>query len=389
MVALVTTSGLAAAREGNVFSLTLAESLQYDTNLLRVAPDTNNREDIGSDRRDDFISSTTVALDMSKQIGRHTFYGELSGTDNRFQEFSQLNYIAQNDRLGWSGVFGDDDKWDTYFRHVRSQSDYADFRVPIPNVVTTDTLGGNMWLRLARDWVFRPEVYEDKYSNSASIRQINDNKVRTGTLNLGYRPYTGNVLEAQYRYADRDYDIGGGFWQSETGVFGSWSGGTVSTLEGRIALVRQKAKTGTFTGASDFRQPVGYVNYRWQPTGASLLNFKLFREISTIDIGTDQDAVARGVNAQWTWSPLAKVRFDTIFDYRKRNFPNANAVDPTDPATRIGVKDRTHSVSVGAAYMPTPSWTLQSTIKTETRHAQPSSRGYEDRVYALTLQYSF
>ncbi|MEC5384410.1 hypothetical protein VVD49_01675 [Uliginosibacterium sp. H3] len=389
-VALLAYSGLATARDGNVFGLTLAETLQYDTNPMRVASETDNRRALNSDRRDDFISSTTAALTASKQLGRHNLYGELSQTYVVFQEFTRLNYTSENSRVGWSGVYGAENNWDAYYRHTVTHSDFADLQLALTNLVTSDTLGARLSQRIATDWLFRPEVSQNKDRNSADIKKGGDGTTRNVWLNLGYRPYTANVLEAQYRLSEREYVYGGGYRQNELGAFGSWGGNTASAFELRVALVEQRAKSGSASqGVGDFHQVVGHANYRWRPTGASTLNFRLFREISTINFGTDQDAVARGGTASWSWTPLAKVKFDTIFDYRKREFPNTTVIDPGSPGSRITVHDRTHYVSLGATYVPTQALTVQANARTETRHADPSYLGYEDRVYSLTLQYAF
>jgi len=388
-VALLAHSGLATARDGNVFSLTLSETLQYDTNPLRVAPETDNRKVLDSDRRDDFISSTTLALNASKQLGRHNLYADLSQTYVFFQEFTRLNYTADNARVGWSGAYGADNNWDTYYRHSTTHSDFADLQVALTNLVTVDTVGASLRQRVATDWVFRPEISRSKDRNSADIKKGGDGESLTAQLNFGYRPHTGNVLEAQYRATERDYVYGGGYRQNELGAFGSWGSNTASMLDMRAALVEQKAKSGSASrGIGDFHQIVGYVNYRWQPTGASQLSFRLFREISTINFGTDQDAVARGATVGWSWTPLAKVKFDTTFDYRKREFPQTTVIDPTS-LTRVSVRDRTHYLSLGATYAATQNLSLLASAKTETRHAEPSYLGYEDRVYSLILQYVF
>ena len=377
MVALATTSGLAAAREGNVFSLTLSESLMYDDNVFRLSPETDNRSAIGSDRRDEFISSTTIAVDASKQVGRHNFYGELSRNFVLFQEFRRLNYTGENDRLGWSGTFGAENNWDAYFKRTRTQSDFADLQRALSNVLTSDTLGLSMSMRLAKDFVLRPSIYQDEYTNTADEKKNGDGKAHSVSLNLGYRPYTGNVIEAQFRHTDRDYDIGGGFVQNETGVLGTWVPSGTSMLELRAAVLQQDAKSGRNNGNADFRQVVGHASYRWRPTGASLLNFRIFRDISLVNIGSEQDTVARGITASWTWTPLAKVKFDTTYDYRKRTFP------------QISLRDRTRTAGLTAAYLPTPSFSVQAGIKNERRHADPSLRGYKDQNYSLVLQYSF
>ena len=376
MVALVAISGLAQAREGNVFSLKLSELLQYDDNIFRLSPDADNRQVLGSDRRDDFISSTTVALDANKQVGRHNFYGELSYTQVLFQEFRRLDYTGENSRLGWSGGFGAANNWDVYFKRSATQSDFADLQTALSNVVTTDTIGGSMSIRVASDWVVRPALSEDKYSNSADSRKSSDGSARHTSLNFGYRPHSGNALEAQYRHLDRDYDVGGGFRQKEIGVLGVWMPSSASVLEIRGARLVQKTKIGG--GNGNFSQQVGHFNYRWQTSGASTLNFRVFRELSSVNIvGAEQDALARGVTGVWSWTPLAKVKFDSTYDYRKRTFQ------------QITLRDKTRTASLGATYFPDPALSLQAIVKNERRKADPNSREYEAQSYSLSLQYSF
>ncbi|GAA5169832.1 hypothetical protein GCM10025770_31890 [Viridibacterium curvum] len=370
-----------AARDGNVFELTLSETISYDDNLYRLAPDANATQLIGTERRDDLASSTTLGLSADKPFGRQNLYGSYRHIFTRYQIHKNANYELDDGQLGWKGGFGRANQWDLYAKRTAAQSDYADNPGRVANTATTDIGHAEMDLRYASDWRSRFVYEASRLRNSTAVSNGGDYDGYLASMSLGVWPASGNGLEARYANSGQDYAKGQTYKQHDFGLNAAYGDNPASRFEGSAGVQIQKAGSNRET-----RRGRLSLRHTWRPRGSSTLSLRVLREKTSPSTSSPVQAESYGGEAQWTWLATAKLRFDSSIDYRKRHYDPYQEFSGAAPIDR---REYLRTASIALNYFLQENLVLALSTRNDKRDANHIRYNYDSQSYSLTLQYVY
>ena len=100
-VLLLSVHGAARAEGDDVFTLSADTSLVRDNNLFRLSSSANTLALIGRDSAAEQINITTLGVRAAKSYSLQRFELGASVVDQRYQNFSYLNSVANNYDAAW------------------------------------------------------------------------------------------------------------------------------------------------------------------------------------------------------------------------------------------------------------------------------------------------
>ncbi|MFT3735899.1 MAG: hypothetical protein QM776_12875 [Rhodocyclaceae bacterium] len=369
------------ARDGNVLELTAAESVAYDDNLYRLAPDSNATQLIGSERRDDLGSTTTLQLAADKLIGRQNLFGSYRHAITRYQIHKTANYDLDDGQAGWRGGFGAYNQWDVFYKRSSVQSDYSDRLSYVSNVVDTSALHAGTEIRYRTDWRTDLSLEDERQRNSTTARNGGDYNGRLFQAGFGYWPLTGNKLGVQFRQARREYSGDRGWRENAFNLLGAYSGSAVSKLDGSAGVQLQRGNDGATSRNLRFS-----LNHLWVPAGQSSYSLRLIRERSAASNSGSAQADINGVQAHWYWAMSAKLRLDSGFDYQRRKYDGYIEPGTSQPIER---KEYVRVSSLTLSYIPVVNMTASLAIQNHKRDANHIRYNYDAQSCWLSLQYVY
>lgn len=385
-VALASAGNSACATDGDVITFGAAQSLQYDSNLFRL-PD-GVPSSMG-DQRHDTVSTTTLLIKANKEIGRHALTADLSHSLVRFFEYGKLDHQAADYRLGWHGGFGSDSSYGVDYRRQKAQSNFADTSSRDRNVVTSDTLGAGVFLRLLGVWYAVGGGGVAKVGNSAASEASGDNESVFIEYGARFDPRSGNWIDLRSRNSHSRYTsvVAAGIRdnthdQDELRLTWRWQPSGASDLDGGISWLRRKH---AHLSERDFADWVGNLNYTWRPDDFVSLKLTAYRSVGAITDYSATYAKTDGVSVSPAWMPTAKVRAEGFWDWHRRRYQGDSLLSPAFERRRENVR----ALGLSLTYMPTRTLQLRAAFRKEGRQGNSASLQYADDSAYLSAQVMF
>ncbi|PAS97540.1 MAG: hypothetical protein CGU28_04905 [Candidatus Dactylopiibacterium carminicum] len=389
MLAIHAPSTLAAS-EGDVFGLNIGQSFSYDDNVFRI-PDESLPQ--GYSQQDDLISYTTVRGEMNKSFGRQRVYGDLGATQAKYQEFTRLDHQSYQGFLAWRMGFGTASEAGAFYRRSRAMSNFDEsITWSGRNMLTTETYGGDVLLRIAGDWLGVASVTQAENRNSLEEFRSGESRVDAYDAGVRYAPRTGNYVELRYRRSVYDYFNRSGsndysYNQDELRLNSRWVASGRSTLDSGISLVRSRHENLDYL---DFTGLAGYVAYRFKPTGATTIETRLARDVGSVGDGWGSYAKTTGLSVSPSWQATAKLELSGEVAYRHRKFDGYQALSSgnvvNDNSDRT---DRIQVLRMAAKHAVTPDLSLNLGLRYEKRDSNQNTYDFIDRQVTLSAFYRF
>ncbi len=89
------------AQSNDLLQFDASYSVQQDSNLFRLPSNTNFPASVGKSSAEEVIKVSTLGVGLNTQIGLQQFELNLSVLDNKYQNFSYLNYTGTNYSAAW------------------------------------------------------------------------------------------------------------------------------------------------------------------------------------------------------------------------------------------------------------------------------------------------
>lgn len=391
-IACCACGSVAQADAGDVFNISVSQTLTYDDNLFRLPAGVNPSTGGGSTSRADTISHTGLRLAADKPVGRQVLHAAIGMTNVRYDRHRQLDGELTNYNASWDWTLGH--LWTGAFSWSSAQTipGFSDYRAPVRDIVTTDAATARAVLRFHPDWRLTFGAGSSQASHSASVNALGDSRVNSAETGLRYVPGTGKEFGLRLRRAEGSYPnrqqvgaslVDNGYREDGIDFDTAWQVSGASQLQGTIGQTRRSHND---VPGRDFSGTTGRLNWNWQPTGQTNLGFGARREVGAQDDLVATYTVTDAITVSAGWQPTARFSFSATGELRQRD-QQGDPVSVVSGAPSRRDDDRILSLGVGYAAMR--DLRLSLSLSEERRESNLATSAYRTRQLALAATFAF
>lgn len=376
----------APAPADDVLALVVGQRLAYDSNVFRLP---NGQNPVDYDQRHDMLWTSSVRGELNKSFGRQRVYGDLGAAYVKYQEFSHLDHQSYQGSLAWRAGFGTASEAGAFYRRSRGLSSFDD-RTGFSrrNMLTTESYGGDLMLRVAGDWLGVASTSYTENSNSLSELKSGENDIVTGDVGVRYAPRTGNYADVRYRRSRYDYNrvttSDYSYDQDEIRLSARWIASGRSTLDTGVSLVRSHHDE---LDSLDFTGLAGYFAHTFRFTGASQVVTRVFRDVGAVGDAWGSYAKTTGISVTPSWQASAKLKVFGEASWRERDYEGYQTA-----AASVQNDQRSDSIrmlSIGASHAVTERLDLRLELRHERRDSNLADYDFTDHQALLNAEYRF
>lgn len=391
-IACCACASVAHGDAGDVFNVSVSQTLTYDDNLFRLPAGANPSTGGGSTSRVDSISHTGVRLTADKPVGRQVLHAAVGMTKVRYDRHRQLDGELSSHAASWDWAFGR--QWSGVLSYSSAQTipGFGDYRAQVRDILTTDALAVRAVYGFHPDWRLILGAASTRATHSASVNAIGDSRVESADAGLRYVPGTGKEFGLRVRHAEGSYPnrqavagnlIDNGYAEDGIDLDAAWQFSGASNFQGAIGQTRRSHND---IPGRDFSGTTGRLNWTWQPTGRTSLGFGARREIGSQDDLFATYTVIDAMTLTAGWQPTAKLSFSARGELRRRD-------QQGDPASVIGNaptrSDDDRILSLGVGYAAMRDLRLNLSLREERRESNLATGSYRTRQLMLAATLAF
>lgn len=368
-------SATASADDQDVVNFTLSHATTYDDNLFKLDRSESPTATFGKSQRWEMINATTYGVSVNKPYSLQRFKFDVNQTSYRYQNYNFLNFDGTNYDIQWNWSLTPYLKGNIVFDRQQLPNTFANITSINPLTTNTRTVKSN---RFDFDWSPHgnwhvvggvTELMVTADNSAPSQNNIDFSfKQTSARAGLRYELSSGTSLELASNRANGQYDqstlnatlvTDEGYEEKRQELKFNWLLSAKSRLD--ISASYMDRMNDNFS-QRDVSGWVGAVNYSWDVTGKTRINF-----IASTDLFPTQ-AISYSYMRQnllairplWSVTPKVVVRGDLTL--RERTF------DGFAPAPLAEQRhDRTRLASISATWEPRRFVSLGVMLKREVR----------------------
>ena len=378
----------AHAKEGDTFRPFVSYTQMWDDNLYRLAESEFGLVTNKSDR----YGVLSAGLDVDWRPARQQVEARLSKSQVRFDRNTQLDYDGSDYQLKWNWRLGN--YWSGRIGATENltQSNFSDLvNLQINNEITRESRFANA------DWQFHPRwsvgigAASLSSSNSAAQQASLDYDETAYSATLGYRTPKGSALRLQLRRVDGEYPkrtvlfLDRAYTQDELNLLGDWAVSGKLVARGRLGYVQRQNDT---VSQRDFSGVTGRLSADYAPTGKTLLNAAVYREIANSDDANASYQLSTGASLGAAWQATAKLTLRATMQKENRAFEGDTGLFPGLPRR----DEDTASGSVSLSYSPLRMATVDVGVQAGERTSNVAfyaANAYRFRAVFLSMRMDF
>jgi exopolysaccharide biosynthesis operon protein EpsL len=380
-----------AANAQDALSLIVGAGIRHDDNIYRLRSDADVQALSGRPERSDQIRTLTAGVRLDEQYSQQHFIVSAGIADNRYQTYSNLNFVAKNYQAEWQWYLTSRFTGRVAADRAQTLADFRDYQGSTSrNIVTTENrrfvadwwaTGG--WHLVGGALETRQDYSQQNMTTAASSR------LRSGEGGVRYATESGDSVTLLARrgngeYPDRVVDtvalFDNRFSQNETELSLGYRLSGKSTLSGRLARVERKHDN---FPERDFTGTTGLLDWRWDPTAQIVVNLSAGRDIVSYQEATTSYYTNDRLSVAPTWVMSAKTSLGLQYENDRRHYQGA--VTPISVAR----EDRVRIMGLSLAWTPVTTVSVTGALRREKLTSNVSTFEFTANVASLTVQATF
>ena len=392
VLAALLAQGEARADADDTLNLAVGGSVMRDNNLFRLPDGVYPPAFLGSTARSETVRSGSASLTYDKKVSLQSFHFGTSLSDNRYENFRALDFIAKGYDTHWDWQL--DPSFSGRFSADRSQSlypftDYRGFQrniQTIQNYGTTAEFGSLGWLRLFGG------VNDSKIEMSQVVVQIGDYNTHAAYTGLKFvsDAYNSIALLSRVTRVDwlhRSLDLVGQndirAYQHDSELQAYWQ------IEGKTLLqatVTRLERTHPNTPVRDYDGTGAHFDLTWNATAKTQLLLTAARDYAAWWDSASSYTVTNRVAVTPVWQPTAKTQAKLRLERSSRDF-----LGPPFPATFVGParRDGDRVAQLALDWLPERSLSFEASLTRDNRDSNAAGLSYADTTVMVSAQLSF
>ncbi len=338
----------AQAKEGDTFRPFVSYTQFWDDNLYRLA---ESEFGLVADKSDRY-GVLSAGLDVDWRPARQQVEARVSKSQVRFDRNTRLDYDGSDYQLKWNWRLGNHWSGRIGATEQVTQSSFSDL---VNSLVNNEITREDRFVEA--NWQFHPRwsvgvgAATASSTNSAPQQAPLDYEETRYTATLGYRTPKGSALRLQVRHVDGEYPrrtvffLDRAYTQDEINLLGDWSVSGKLVTRARVGYVQRQNDT---VSQRDFAGVTGRLSADYLPTGKTLLNAAVFREIANSDDANASYQLSTGASLGAAWQATSKLTLRASAQAENRRFEGDTGLFPGLPQR----DEDTVSGSVSLSYAP-------------------------------------
>lgn len=370
------------AGEGDFFRPLVSAAYYHDSNIFRFAGDYEVPATIGGEATGNKIQSVNYYLLgagflLDWQQSRQRIQARAQANTAKFSRYGAiLDYDGHDLNARWDWQLGNRWRGQLGAERTKTLGSYDNVGVS-QNTRTVSRYNLRAVHHLHTAW--QAEVGYNRYTSQYSSQNSRD--VDVDAISLGLYRLGGTMqrmgLELRFSEVQRPNKVGTLSDASEWGLFGvaTWQPSGKTRVQGRLGYINREYDS---AGTRDFSGLEARVEADWAPTGKSLLNAAVYRELNESDLGVSNNyAEVMGLDLSGQWQPLPKTRVGPFLRLENRSYDGTS------------VDDDYVSFGLRANYQPWPGGDIGLTVQRATRDSTVAAREFRSTSIGLTAVLAF
>lgn len=365
-----------------------AENVTYDSNVFRLSPSLDPRTTIGHDQRSDWISTTSVGVNLDVPYSLQRFQASYAWFTNRYNRFSELDFDGHVGRAAWLWSVTPHLTGDVGYTDTQTLANFANILGTRDRDVlrTKQGFADAVWFPVASWRIHAGAAAVDQRHDNESQR-FNDIDTRTGVAGLSYVTPRDDRLgvETRIEHGTTPHDeLRGGpfdnsYDQKSLGVVGHWIVTGHSTFDGRTDWVKRDYDQ---RSSRDFSGPTFRLAYTWTPTGKLTVVSTVFRDLGPIaDVQSASFVLVKGAAVKPSWAFTDKITIAGDAEY--------NVWDYRGDILNGSFTHRVRTLGASLNYRPTQKILITGGYTHEMRTSTVPSADYKDDVVTVSARIGF
>jgi exopolysaccharide biosynthesis operon protein EpsL len=379
----------ALAKEGDTFRPFVSYARYYDSNLFRLSDsETAAASQVFFETTDQY-GVLSAGLNVDWQPGRQRVLARASLSQTRYSRYSSQDNDGYDYQLRWNWQLGNHWSGLVGATESQSQSSYSDVSVSfVPNEVTRDRqFASANWLFHPR-WEIGLNVHQSDVANSAPAQLISDYEDQGMSATLTYLTPKGSRFSGQLRKVDADYPnrvlgvIDNSYSQTEYNLLGDWRSTGKLTARGRLGYVQRDYPN---VPARSYDGLNGRVSADYFPTGKTVLNLAVYRELGNSDDANATYSLNTGTSLGAAWLATSKITLRANASFENRDYQG-------DPGAVIVGTTRNEdwlSGSLSVSYVPVRMATIDLGWQAGSRDSNISVDDYSYHLFFVNVRADF
>jgi exopolysaccharide biosynthesis operon protein EpsL len=371
-----------------------------DDNVFRLSAQSDPASVLGTDSTADTFTTTSAGLNFDVPTGRQRFVGGARVNDNRYDQFTVLDYTEVHGRAAWHWQAGNDFNGRIGATTDRALASLANVQEGVqlgtPNALRTRKAFLDAAYLLTPRWQLRGEVNRLEQENEVAARTVNDMTYDGVGFEVNRISRTGNkiglALQAQDASLPNLQPVGASlidnsYRQTRVRLVTDWA------LSGRSHLIASAGKVSRRYAQlpqRDYETGIFHAAYEWQPTGRFTLLATAQRDIGApdevnagVNIGFVLD---QGIALRPTYQVTEKLSVSGFLGQREWEYLG-------DPGQALGTvpprTDKVRTVALAFNFRPMRVLRLQLALRRESRTSTADLGDYKANVASLSARLAF
>jgi len=375
-------------------------TLTRDDNVFRLSAQSDPASVLGTPSTADTFSTASAGLNFDVPAGRQRFVGGVWVNDNRYDQFTVLDFTEVHGRAAWHWQAGD-----AFNGRIGASTDRAlaslanvqgGVQLGTPNALHTRKAFLDAAVLLTPRWRLRGEVNRLEQANAVAALTVNDMTSDGVGLDLRWISPAGNqvglALQAQDASLPNLQPVGASlidnsYRQYRVRLVTDWTLSGHSHLIASAGMVRRSYVQ---LPERDYETGIFHAVYEWKPTG----RFTLFARAQR-DIGAP-DEVNAGVNVSFVLDQSIALR--PVYRVTEK-FSVSGVLSLSewqylgDPGQTLGTvpprTDRLRNLVLALTYQPLRALWLDMALRRETRTSTADLGDYAVQVVNISARLAF
>ena len=371
----------------------VAETITHDDNVFRLSDASDPATTIGSSSKGDTYTTTLLGFRFDVPVSRQRFLGELSWSDERYDEFTVLNFTGHNGRAMWKWQAGNDLSGELGYTEVRELASLAniqgDVQSSAPNPLKTQRTFLNAAYMLTPRWRLQGELSKRKQTND--VFQENDTSINGTELTGSYITPADNQIGVSLRVEDAEFPypqlvnglpLDNAYSQRNVAAVLGWTPTGHSRIRARAGWITRDYEQ---LPQRDYDGSMYRIVYDWNPTGKFTLTAILQRDISPDEQVNTSFALVKGIALYPTLRLTEKISISAALEYSDREYLG-DAQLLSQGLTRT---DRVRMGMLTATYSPIRPVKLEMSLQRESRSSTLAFADYDFNVIGVSAGFRF
>jgi exopolysaccharide biosynthesis operon protein EpsL len=391
------------ADAGDTFNVTVGTNVLYDSNVLRTS--TSIPPLGGSPTRSDLVILSSATINMRKLYGMQRFEASGNFIDNRYHNFSFLNFFAKNYNAGWGWYITPYLHGNLSTNHVEALNNFANLTGFISSgtraLRTVDSHRFDGVLEINRVWHVLGAVSQQVSKNAQVAVSDFNNSVLSFEGGIRYITSAGSTLTYTGRHGlgefmNRPAPIVANlfdtrFNDTEHELRLVWPVTVKTSIDARVGHFERKHAHFSQRNFSGF---VGNFNFNWEVTGKTRVTAGWTRDLSNFQTApsflfgnfssfSSSWAATNRFSLTPIWQISPKISLRLRYEYAIRDFHGAVA------PVAVGRSDTTHSGLAALDWQPLKMLSLTATLQRDHRSSNLQGFDYDVSSGSIAAKLNF